>query len=153
VVPNDLAFVRRVLSLVGENGCDAWVFGGWAEELLGLTAPRPHGDIDLLHPSQSFACVDAFLRRNSEVAEITAKRFAHKRAFDLDGVTVEVILVQRDALSRYTNVWGSSRHDWPEDVLDVRVSGMRVTSPAAVDGFREAWNALPHCATWLAEAG
>jgi aminoglycoside-2''-adenylyltransferase len=152
-VPNDLAFVRRVLSVVDENGCDAWVFGGWAEELLGVSAAREHGDVDLLHPAQSFASVDAFLRRDHRVAEIAAKRFPHKRAFDLDGVMVELILVRRDNASRYTNVWGTSRHDWPDDVLDVRVSGMRVASPAAVDGFRAAWNALPHYGTWLAEAG
>jgi hypothetical protein len=152
-VPNDLAFVRRVLSRLGENGIDAWVFGGWAEELLGLARPRPHGDLDLLHPAQSFAAVDAFLRRDGEVEEIAAKRFPHKRAFELDDVLVELVIVQRDHAGRYTNVWGTTRHDWPADVLDWDVKSMRVASPAAVTGFRAAWNALPRYSAWLAEAG
>jgi hypothetical protein len=152
-VQNDRAFVRRVLSLLEKGGCDVWLFGGWAEEVLGLSRPRPHGDVDLLHPAQSFAAVDAFLRRMREVAEIPEKRFPHKRAFELGGVMVEVILVQRDAVGRFTNVWGITRHDWPGDVLDVRAGGMRVASPAALMGFRTAWSTLPRYGTWLAEAG
>lgn len=138
-VVNDLAFVRWVISLLDRNGIDAWLFGGWAEELLGLSAPRPHTDVDLLHPAQSFATVDAFLRREPSVAEVAAKRFAHKRAFELGGVMVELFLVQRDTAGRYTDIWGSARHDWPDDVLDVRAAGLRVASRAALEGYRVPW--------------
>jgi len=138
-VGNDLAFVRRVISVLDGNGIDAWLFGGWAEELLGLSPPRPHADVDFLHPAQSFATVDAFLRREPSVAEIAAKRSAHNRAFEVGGVMVELFLVQRDTAGRYTNIWGTTRHDWPDDVLDIRVAGLRVASRAALEGYRVPW--------------
>ena len=92
---NDLSFVLRVADLLESARLRTWVFGGWAEELTGLTPPRRHGDIDLLYPGHDFDRVDRFLDR-AAVDEWIGKRKPHKRAFEFEGVLVELILVQRD---------------------------------------------------------
>ena len=73
------------------------VFGGWAEEMQGLSAARPHRDIDLLYPSNDFEPIDTLVRQRG-LEEITAKRSAYKRALLLRGVMTELFLVRRNAL-------------------------------------------------------
>jgi hypothetical protein len=130
---NDLALVERVIGLLASRGVPAWVFGGWAEQLLGIAPPREHGDIDLLVAGDDWTAVDAFL---AELDEIPAKRFPHKRAFVLDGVMVELFLVRRDDESLFTTFWGE-RRDWPADTLDDD-GPLPVASAAAVAGYRAA---------------
>jgi hypothetical protein len=130
---NDLALVERVIGLLASRGVPAWVFGGWAEELLGLAPARSHGDVDLLVAADDWTAVDALL---TELDEIEAKRFAHKRAFVIDGVMVELFLVRRDEDSLFTTFWGE-RRDWPVDTLDDD-SALPVASAAAVAGYRTA---------------
>lgn len=132
---NDLDFVQDVVQLLGERGVKVWVFGGWAEQLLGLDAPRRHVDVDLLYPAESFADVDELA-----LPWIDAKRFAHKRAFAHDGVLVELFLVKRDDLGFYTEL-PRGTHRWPRDVLS-GVHGLRVAGPDAVSGFRAAYAQL-----------
>lgn len=100
----------------------------------GLVAPRPHRDIDLLYPAPDFAAVDELLASGA-VDEIVAKRFPHKRAFELDGVMTELFLVRNDPAGHYTDFWGDQRYDWPNDVFG-HVDGVPVTSAAALTGFR-----------------
>ena len=128
---NDLAFVERVLALLADEGIAAWVFGGWAEELLGLAESRPHGDLDLLVRADDWQVVDGLL---AQLDEIQAKRFEHKRAFVLDGVMVELFLVRRDAEGLFTTFWGA-RRPWPENTLDGG-GPLPVASSAAVAGYR-----------------
>ncbi|GAB3404001.1 nucleotidyltransferase domain-containing protein [Flindersiella endophytica] len=137
---NDLAYVRRVLGLLAAADLRTWLFGGWGEELHGVIAPRPHKDIDLLCPAVDFASVDRFLAGGT-VAEIAAKRFPHKRAFELDGVMTELFLVQQDAAGYYTYFWDQHRYDWPADVLD-ETQGLPVASVAALHGFRSKTRSL-----------
>jgi hypothetical protein len=129
---NDLPFVERSLALLAGEGISAWIFGGWAEELLGLVKPRPHGDLDLLVAAEDWHVVDRLLPR---LDEIQAKRFEHKRAFVLDGVMVELFLVRRDAGGLFTTFWGV-RRPWPDDTLDSD-GPLPVASAAAVAGYRE----------------
>ncbi len=94
-----------------------WLFGGWAEELSGLCLPRPHKDIDLLYPAQSFDRLDEFLRTQREAQEVTAKRFSHKRAFEWRSVLVEVFLVRSDAGTLVTDFFDEFSFVWPQDTL------------------------------------
>ena len=110
------------------------MFGGWAEEIHGLSLPPQHADIDLLYPAANFDRIDA-LRREGELSEIVAKRFPHKRALDVDGVMVELFLAQRDGTGMHTDFWGSVRHDWPSDTLCTR-EGIPVVSKTALAGYR-----------------
>jgi hypothetical protein len=128
---NDLRFVERTRSLLADEGIEAWVFGGWAEELLGLAAPRPHGDLDLLVAADDWRAVDRLLER---LDEIEAKRFEHKRASVLDGVMVELFLVRCDGEGLFTSFWGV-RRPWPEDTLDDG-GPLPVASAAAVADYR-----------------
>jgi hypothetical protein len=128
---NDLPFVERVLALLADEEIAAWVFGGWAEELLGLAEPRPHGDVDLLVAADDWRAVDRFLER---LDEIPAKRLGHKRGFVLDGVMVELFLVRRDHEGLFTIFWGA-RRPWPGDTLD-RDRPLPVASAAVVAGYR-----------------
>ena len=110
---NDLAFVERAVSLLASKGVDAWVFGGWAEELRGLIKPREHVDLDLLYPAEDWSIVD-----NLYLDWIEGKHFDWKRAFKLEEITVELFLVQYDARGR------CPRTRWPascdaDDARDV----------------------------------
>ena len=133
---NDSAFVMKVTSLLGDGLVNVWLFGGWAEELQGIVPARAHRDVDLLHPADDFARVDALLRTEPALTEIVAKRFDHKRAFVLDGVMVELLLVRSDPDGYYTDLAGGVRHRWPSDVFDERQIGLRVASVNALVGYR-----------------
>lgn len=135
---NDLQRVQSVMALLESHGIATWLFGGWAEELHDMTAPRAHRDIDLLFPGESFTLVDRFLR-SGEVQEVAAKRFPHKRAFMSDGVMTEMTIVGPDSTTLF---WGRRRFDWPEDTFDHRLDGIRIASPAALAGYREAHPSL-----------
>jgi hypothetical protein len=145
---NDRDFVERTIALLADAGIDAWLFGGWAEQLRGLAAPREHHDIDLLCPAPDFTAVDSFLA-SEQVSEILLKRLPHKRAFELDGVLVELVLVQRDDVGHYTSFWGSIRYDWPNDVFDGPAvadgesPGLQVASSTALIDFRKTYAERP----------
>jgi hypothetical protein len=136
--PNDLAFVRDVMARLDEGDVRTWLFGGWAEELLGLIGPRRHHDVDLLYLASDFTSADAFIACNDDLSEITRKRFAHKRAFLSDGVMVELFLVRPAGGKLSTLFWGTTSHVWPADLLDQQAGGIRVASAAAVLGYRTA---------------
>jgi hypothetical protein len=131
-VGNDRQFVRKVIDLLGAHGIDAWLAGGWAEELHGMIPPREHRDIDLLYPADSFDQVDVFLR-TAPVVEIEAKRFPHKRAFELDGVMVELVLIRANLV---TDFWGDHPYTWPEDVFSDSSTEPRLTSVTALKHYR-----------------
>ena len=127
---NDLVFVQDVVQMLGARGVRVWVFGGWAEQLVGLAEPRRHVDVDLLYPAGSFDALDAL-----DLPWIDdAKRYAHKRAFAHEGVVVEVFLVKRDDLGFYTELPGGTFR-WPRDVLS-GVHGLRVAGPDALRNSR-----------------
>jgi hypothetical protein len=122
---NDLTFVLRVVDLLASHGLRTWVFGGWAEELRGLTVPRTHRDVDLLYPAPGFARLDAV-----DFDWIAAKRFPHKRAFLLDGVMVELLLVARDE-----DGWHTGAHRWPANVF-ASAGRLPVASADALSAYR-----------------
>jgi hypothetical protein len=126
---NDLAFVHRVLRLLRGRGIETWVFGGWAEELHGLRPPWPHGDLDLLARAP---IADGL----AGLHEISAKRFRHKRAFVVDGVMVELLLVEADEAGPFTQLW-TYKHRWPVDVIEAG-GELPLASRAAVRGYRAA---------------
>lgn len=55
---------------------------------------------------------------------------------------VELFLVQTAEAGPFTDFWGSTRHEWPSNVFDIRAGGFRVASAMSVLGFRAAWDAL-----------
>lgn len=128
--------LAEVIGYFELNQIMTWAFGGWAEELRTLIPSRPHRDIDLLYPSDSFSLVDALIA-NGEVREIQAKRAEHKRAIVVDDVMIEIFLVCTDNRGPHTLFWGRVRHDWPIDVFG-EVDELRVASAAALDGYRVA---------------
>jgi hypothetical protein len=109
--------LAAAIKLLQSAGLACHVAGGWAEELLGLRPPRPHGDVDLIHCGDDWQAVDAWLHGPSGVVEIAAKRFAHKRAFLLDGVCCEVLLVREIAGAPVTLFWGEVPYDWERPLL------------------------------------
>ena len=127
---NDLTFVDRVVALLAAEGIDTWIFGGWGEELRGLGPPRPHADLDLLHPAEDWCAVDRL-----DLDWIPSKRFPWKRAFVLDATIVELFLVRRDGRGLYTQLL-RRRHDWPDDVLASN-GRLRVASTAALASYRD----------------
>jgi aminoglycoside-2''-adenylyltransferase len=129
---NDLAFVERAVSLLASKGVDAWVFGGWGEELRGLIKPREHADLDLLYPAEDWTIVDGLY-----LDWIEGKRFDWKRAFRLEGIQVELFLVQYDAAGWYTQLQ-RRRHSWPANVFS-GTGRVPVASTAALAGYRHSY--------------
>jgi len=129
---NDLAFVERALSLLASKGLDTWIFGGWGAELRGLIKPREHGDLDLLYPAPDWKAADAL-----HLDWIEGKRHSWKRAFRLEGIAVELFLVQHDAQGWFTEL-ARRRHDWPENVL-ASTGQLPVASTAALASMRHSY--------------
>jgi hypothetical protein len=129
---NDIAFVERAVSLLASKGVDAWVFGGWGEELRGLIKPREHVDLDLLYPAEDWSIVD-----NLYLDWVEAKRFDWKRAFRLEQTTVELFLVQYDARGWFTQL-ERRRHNWPANVFS-GTGRVPVASTAALAGYRHSY--------------
>jgi hypothetical protein len=129
---NDVAFVERAVSLLQAKGVNVWIFGGWGEELRGLIKPRPHADLDLLFPAPDWRDVDGL-----SLDWIARKRFPWKRAFVLDGVMVELFLVQGDERGWYTQL-KRRRHDWPADVFSSD-GRLPVASTAALASYRHSY--------------
>jgi hypothetical protein len=129
---NDLAFVERAVTLLTAKGIDTWVFGGWGEELRGLIIPRQHVDLDLLYAGDDWSQVDAL-----PLDWVEAKRFPWKRAFMLEGIMVELFLVQHDARGWYTQL-ARRRHDWPEVLLGTN-GQLPVASTVALASYRHSY--------------
>ena len=139
-MPSSPATVVDVLTRLRDAGVDCLLFGGWAEEAFGLCPPRPHADIDLLLPADSFQSLDRLLAASPDAfPEIAAKRFAHKRAFLFAGIMVEVTIVQQDSEAAMTWFWGDVRFEWHLPLAEPCVLAghrMRAASPENLRRFR-----------------
>jgi hypothetical protein len=133
---HDIGTVRRAIRQLSEADLACWVFGGWAEELRGMCAARPHTDIDLLLLADDFAAVDVMLHERG-LTEVKGKRFPHKRAFLFEGVMVELFLVQTDDRGFFTSFRNITRHDWPSDVFSDRLDPPTASVSALTDYRRD----------------
>lgn len=136
---NDRQFVRAVVDDLAQRGFRPVVFGGWAEELLGLSPARPHRDLDLLLVDADRAALDRELRDRHEVP---VKRFPHQRAFVDRSVLVELVLVDLTGGVPITEFWGAARFVWPADVEGTVIDGVPVASPAAIAAYRRGYARL-----------
>ena len=128
---NTLALVRETLAGLTEAGFAAAVFGGWAEELHGLSQPRPHSDIDLTVVDPSLPLLDAYVQLRGEIA---TKRQSHKRAYIAAGVLVELFIVGTRHDRFVTTFWDTYEYDWPP-LGPVEVNGLRVVTTEAVTAY------------------
>jgi hypothetical protein len=126
---NDLTFVLRAVDLLWSKGVRTWVFGGWGEELRGIVPPCEHADLDLLYPARDWRRVDSL-----QLDWIEAKRYPWKRAFVLEGITVELFLAEHDQRGWFTQL-ARRRHDWPDNVFSTN-GRVPVASTAALAGYR-----------------
>jgi hypothetical protein len=136
-LPQSFADVERVAETLAQKGVRVWLFGGWAEERLGLTEPREHGDVDFLYVADDFDRLDGVIARQGWPLE---KHLPHKRAVRLEGLTVDLFLVRRDGAGYYSEFDGR-HHRWPDDVVSDE-SRLPVASTASVGGFRAAFERL-----------
>jgi aminoglycoside-2''-adenylyltransferase len=125
----DLGLVLSAVDRLRSDGVRTWVCGGWADELRGLTPPRPHADLDLLYPARDWRRVDSL-----ELEWVEGRRVPWKRAFTFEGSVVELYLVERDDRGWYTRR-AHRRHDWPDDVF-ATCGRLPVASTAALTSFR-----------------
>ncbi|MFB9843919.1 hypothetical protein [Mucilaginibacter ginsenosidivorans] len=110
---NNLPFVNKIIQRLTKSGISTILFGGWAQELTRMISPKSHKDIDLLFINKDFRLVDKFINENSDILEITTKRYLHKRAFMLDGVMIEIILIQQEKKEFVSWFWGEYKLTWP----------------------------------------
>lgn len=138
---NKRDFLKEVVTLLEDNNIKTWIFGGWAEELSGISEAKEHKDIDLLYPGKNFNVVDAFISKNKQIEEIKEKRFYHKRAFLYKGIMAELFLVMGKKGHLYTNFWGTI-YNWPRDLLDSSIDNFRVASKSALIDYRKNYTSL-----------
>jgi predicted RNA-binding protein associated with RNAse of E/G family len=142
-VADDVGLVGQAVSMLRSAGFEVLVFGGWAEELQGIVEPGPHRDIDLLVLDPHLDALAEFLAHHHEVQ---AKHLPHKRAFLLDDVLVELLLVRRRGGRDITDVWGVE-HEWPPRLVPGVIGGLPVAPVRALRSFRQAYPSLPR-ALW-----
>jgi len=110
---NSANTVLSILDTLGGAGFASCLFGGWAEEVLKLTGPRKHSDIDLLLVAPSW---EMLVHHNPLSAlgftEIPAKRFPHKRAYVCLDLMVELFLVKPNGDRLETLFWGDVTYVW-----------------------------------------
>ena len=108
--------VCDVLALLAGQAVQCDLFGGWAEELLGLRDPGPHADIDLVYRGDDFAAIDDTIRRLA-LREVPEKRFSHKRAIVHRGILCEFLLVRDWNHAPFTMFWGDVTFRWHVPLL------------------------------------
>jgi hypothetical protein len=113
---NTLEKVEAVIVKLRSSRIICDLFGGWAEEVLGLREPSAHGDIDMLYRSETFNELDCKLRGIPEFEEVPLKRFRHKRAFRFYGTLCEITLVQ-EREGPLTLFWGDVSFRWDTPLL------------------------------------
>ncbi len=139
---NTFSFVNHLLHTLAAAHTRSWLFGGWAEEVWGVIAPRPHNDIDLLYPAADFGTLDQFIGTNPSMAEILAKRFSHKRAVMYHDVMVEWFLLESHGTGYATHFFdGKHSFYWPDGSL-TQVRGLDgqhvdVASRDALTAYRQ----------------
>jgi hypothetical protein len=122
--------------LLERAGAPCLVWGGWAEELLGLRAEGPHRDIDLVCLSNAFASIDMGFERRRLPAEIRSKRFPHKRAFRWRGLCCKILLIQDWRARPVTWFWGDVPLFWQAPIAhpsDVIRAGHRLNAVSAAN--------------------
>src|SRR5262245_6369627 len=100
---NTLPFLLSTIRELADAQLPVWVFGGWAEELWGISEPRKHNDVDLLYPANDFTSLDQWLAATEGVTEIVGKRFSHKRAVTYQWVMIEFLLLESDREGHRSN--------------------------------------------------
>jgi hypothetical protein len=108
--------VAAVMAKLRHAGVICDLFGGWAEEVLGLREPSTHSDIDMVHRSETFKEFDIRLQNVPEFEEVPLKRFRHKRAFRYYGTLCEITLVQ-ERERPLTFFWGDVPFLWDTPLL------------------------------------
>jgi hypothetical protein len=139
---NTLPFLLATVRMLADAQLSIWVFGGWAEELWGISAPRNHHDIDLLYPASDFTSLDHWLAGTEDITEIVGKRFSHKRAIIYRQVMTEFLLLEREHESHRSNFFsGLYTLDWPADTLRYTITvadrALNVASLAALQQYRQ----------------
>ena len=137
-VSNDIHLLRETVTALSQAGFQIAVFGGWAEELHGLSEPCQHHDIDLLVIDVDIVTLDAFVQ---ERAEVGAKRQTHKRGFRRGGVLVELFVVSTVNEQLVSNFWNSFVYHWP-DLGPVELDGLPVASVEALTAYRADHNRI-----------
>jgi hypothetical protein len=132
---NTIELVTEVMADLKSRGVDPLLGGGWAEELQGLITARPHKDIDLYVIAPDLSTVEAYIA-STGVKEIVEKRFPHKRAFLVDAVMVEAILIKQRNGDHWSDFWNVYRFDWPRDLRTIQ-KGIECLSIEALRSFRD----------------
>ena len=132
---SDEILLRKILYDLVEAGFDVGIFGGWAEELQEIVAPRRHDDVDILVVNPNLDELDAFVTSRDEVV---AKHYPHKRAYIESGVVVELFLVTHRDGRWTTNFRGVHEHCWPTISWDYH-RGFPVGPAAALTSYRNSY--------------
>jgi hypothetical protein len=136
-VINDRSFLRSLTGKLRVAGHDVRVFGGWAEELREMRGKGPHSDIDLLLLAEDFETLESFMNGLPNAKPIAGKSFPHKRAWEVDGVRVEFLLVAPGEVNATVMFHGEPVILWPPGTFSgPPVDGMPVAGSEALQTYR-----------------
>ena len=132
-----LTQIRAIVSRLRNRGVQVQVMGGWGEELVGLTPPRPHKDLDLLCAADDLPALESLIEEDDKIEDVPVKRTACSRAFEIDGLFVDCYLARRDSIGWFTNFWGYE-HRWPTDTFTDR-GEFPVATRESLAGIKAVW--------------
>jgi hypothetical protein len=142
---NTKALVAQVIQDLVSAHLNVLLSGGWAEELQNLIPPRPHKDIDFVYLANDFTAVEAYIQQR-ELPEIMAKHVSHKRAFLVEGVMVELILVQPGPAGNVSTYWDRVSFKWPDPLMATAPDNIRCLSPTALHFYHRIYEEIKHVA-------
>jgi hypothetical protein len=83
---------------------------------------------------------------NNDIQEIEGKRFPHKRAFLLENIMVEFVLVKKDADGYITHFFEKYRYKWPTNTFDGSIikngTKINIASKEALKMYRKDYNLI-----------
>lgn len=137
---NTRSKLLEIVTKLESKGLEIIVFGGWSAELQKLEKTRPHSDIALLILDKNFNSLVQLI--NSNNWEIV-KSYAHKKAFLIDCIMVEVFLVKMDDSKFTTEFIGEERSvifHWPDQLFAetaTRDGNLKVATKDAMAKYRK----------------
>jgi len=123
---NTLDTLADTLSILAAWGVSCDIFGGWADEILGLRPPWQHRDIDLVYQAADFTKLDlAMIDLAGVFLPVPAKHFPHKRAFVFRETLCEIVLIDADDAGPVTYYWGDVAYRWDSPLLHAELVSIR----------------------------
>jgi hypothetical protein len=121
-LPDQLAALAELDTLLAGHGISYWLFGGWAVDFHAGRVTREHGDVDIAVWAVDHDRLTALLGSGAWVHRPEVGEDGYT-GYERGGVRLEVAFLARDERGRVYTPLRDGRADWPEGAFgDDRVA-------------------------------